>query len=162
MGRITATSIVALVLKVATGKVTGPTTYRFTNNGVTTPNIMTYSSGGQGVPIEASTVGINALDNREFEKFSALFITPSANVATIDIDYEDGHHEAGMLVTDVDALLTSTQDTEANGRLDAVVTTIDNRPGTGRPIRKVRVNATTAVTVAIVKLDNADFKRLTS
>jgi len=160
--------IIGTVIKIATGRVEGTTTYKFTNNGVTTPNIFAWSQSRQTngqVPaiLDLATVGIQAGSYEDFEQFSALFITSSANVGSIDIDYEDGHKESGLTVIEVDAMLAMNQSTEANGRLDAVVTTIDNRPVLGNPITRVRVYVPvggTAVTVAVLKLADGDFKRL--
>jgi hypothetical protein len=53
-----------------------------------------------------------------------------------------------MTVVEADAMFSQMNDTEANGRLDVMVTGFDNRRGT---IRSVKVNATTALTVLVVK-----------
>lgn len=149
-------TLVGLVLKIATGRIYAPSTLRFTNAGVTTPGIFNFGDGGNGKPIRAISVGINALSNQVFEKFSALMITPSANLGNIDIQFRDGS-PVTMTAIEVDALFAMKNPTEANGRLDAVVTTIDNRDGL---IEWVRINATTAVTVLVIKLSNEDFQLL--
>lgn len=147
---------------IATGKNGKNATYKFINAGATTPNIFAFSMAREGVPVRAAVKGINANDWQEFDKFSFLQITPSANVGSIDIEYEDGHREPGLSVLEVDAMFMLTDNSEANGRLDPVVTTIDNRPYLGNQIKKVRVNATTAVSVSVIKLDDQDYKRLTA
>lgn len=157
MSQFTAT-LVGLVLKIATGKLMKKTTYRFTNNGVTTPAIFGFSEGsnGPGKPLRALSQGINALSNQVFTKFTALLITPSANLGNLDFVYRDGT-SVTMTALEADALFAMKNPTEANGRLDAVVTTIDNREGL---IASVRVNATTAVTVVVVNFADEDFQEL--
>jgi len=160
--------LVGIVLKIATGRVEGTTTYKFTNNGVTTPNIFGWSqarltNGKTPAILSLATVGIQPASNEEFTNFTALLITASANVGSIDIDYMDGHKESGLTVTEVDAMFAMTSQSEANGRLDAVVTTIDNRAITGNRIERVRIhvpNGGTAVTVAVLKLADQDYSRL--
>lgn len=152
-------STVGLLSVIATGKTGKNATYKFTNAGATTPNIFAFSQAASGYPIRAAVKGINANDWQEFTKFSALFIHPSANVGSIDIEFENGHREPGLTVAEVDSLLMVTDNTEANARLDSASTVIDNRPFLGNQIKKVRVNATTAVSVCVVKLDDQDYKR---
>jgi len=83
-------------------------------------------------------------------------ITPSANAGSIDIQYNDGT-SVTMMALEVDALFAMKNPTEANGKLDAVVTVLDNTEG---KIAWARVNATTALTVLIVKFSDPDFQEL--
>lgn len=142
-------TVVGLTLKLATGRVFKNTTYRLTNNGATTPNIMVYSDNDKGVPVRAVSVGINATSFMDFNNFSALQITPSANVNNLEFTFSDGS-KSTMLAIEADALFALSNATEANGRLDAVVTTIDNFKN--RNISNVRVNTTTAVTVLVINI----------
>lgn len=152
MNRICGT-VIGLIIRVATGRINGNTTYTFTNNGATVPDVYAFSDNSNGVPVIGSTKGINALSNETFTKFSALFITPSANVASLDVIWADGTTQ-NMSVLEMDAHFSELNDTEANGRLDAVVTTCDNR---SQCFQSVKVNATTAVTVAAIKLPQSYF-----
>jgi hypothetical protein len=149
-------SIVGLIIKIATGRIYLPSSLRFTNGGVTTPLIYNFGDSGNGKPIRAISQGINALSNQVFDKFTALMITPSANAGNIDFQFKDGT-SCTMTVEEVDSLFALQNQTEANGRLDPVVTTIDNRAG---EIAWVRVNATTALTVLVVKFSDPDFVEL--
>lgn len=149
-------SIVGLIIKIATGRIYLPSSLRFTNGGATTPLIFNFGDSGNGKPIRAISQGINALSNQVFDKFTALMITPSANAGNIDFQFKDGT-SCTMTVEEVDSLFALQNQTEANGRLDAVVTTIDNRAG---EIAWVRVNATTALTVLVVKFSDPDFVEL--
>ena len=148
--------IVGLIIKIATGRIYLPSSLRFTNGGATTPVIFNFGDSGNGKPIRAISQGINALSNQVFDKFTALMITPSANAGNIDFQFKDGT-SCTMTVEEVDSLFALQNQSEANGRLDAVVTTIDNRAG---EIAWVRVNATTALTVLVVKFSNPDFVEL--
>jgi len=149
-------SIVGLIIKIATGRIYLPSSLRFTNGGATTPLIFNFGDSGNGKPIRAISQGINALSNQVFDKFTALMITPAANAGNIDFQFKDGT-SCTMTVEEVDSLFALQNQTEANGRLDAVVTTIDNRAG---EIAWVRVNATTALTVLVVKFSDPDFVEL--
>lgn len=151
-------TVVGLVLKIATGRIYLPSSLRFTNGGATVPDILNFGEGANGKPIRAISQGINALSNQVFDKFSALMITPSANAGNIDIQYKDGT-SVTMTALEVDALFAMKNQTEANGKLDAVVTVLDNTEG---KIAWARVNATTALTVLIVKFSDPDFKELKS
>lgn len=149
-------TIVGIVIKIATGRIYKPTSLRFTNGGATTPDILNFGDGGNGKPIRAISQGINALSNQVFDKFTCLMITPAANVGNVDFQYKDGT-SVTMTIPEVDALFAMRNPAEANGRLDAVVSAIDNRDG---QIAWVRVNATTAVTVLVVKFSDPDFQEL--
>jgi hypothetical protein len=141
-------TVIGMVLKIATGRIYKTSTVTLTNNGATVPAIFTYSDSSNGVPLEAVTQGINPLSNETFKDFSGLFITPAANVASFDVVFDDGTSQ-NMSVIEADAMFSQTSQTEVNGRLDALVTGFDNR---SRNISAVKVNATTAVTVMLVKL----------
>lgn len=136
-------TLVGLIIKVAAGKINKKTTYRFTNNGATTPIIFGYSEKTGGRQCRALSDGIVASSNCTYSGFTALMVTPSANVGSLDFTFTDGTQQTYSVI-EADALFAMKNATEANGRLDAVVTTIDNRD---KSIKSVRVNATTAVTV---------------
>lgn len=149
MSQFTAT-LVGLVLKIATGQIMKKTTYRFTNAGATTPAIFAFSErgAGKGSPVRAISDGINALSNLTYRNFSALMITPAANAGNLDFVFADGTAQT-LTAIEADALFAIKNQTDANGRLDPVVTTIDNRDGS---IASVRVNATTALTVLKINI----------
>lgn len=146
MQRISGT-VVGLILKIGSGRlIKEGSSVIFTNGGATTPAIFSYSDKGNGIPINAVTQGINALSNQTFSNFAGLGITPSANVGSFDVLFTDGTSQ-NMSVIEADAYFASKNDTEANGRFDAVVTGFDNRD---RSIESVRVNATTALSVLVI------------
>lgn len=150
-------AVVGLVLKIATGRINREgSSIVFTNDGVTVPQIFAHSLESNGEPIEAATSAIVALDNRSYRDFSGLFITPAANIASFDVIMADGTSQP-MSVAEADALFSLTHPTQADGRLDAVVTGFDNRAGL---FKSVRVYATTAVTVMLVKLPDSYFATL--
>lgn len=154
-------SVVATILRVATGRIMKPFSITFINGGVTTPLVNSYSveggSDGDGQPLLATQQGINALSSFTFEKFSGLFIAPAANLGSCDVTFSDGTVQAGLQAIDLDAIFAAQNDTEANGRLEATVTGMDN---TDRKVSTVKVNATTALTVMLVKLPDGYFKSL--
>lgn len=155
LNNIAGANIVGMCLKVATGKISRNTNYRFTNAGATTPAILAYSDNGDGVPVVAGTKGINASSYEDFTKFSALFIQTPANVSAVDVVFTNGHKQT-MSMIDIDTLYNMQRAGEADGRLGGV-SVIDNTGGT---IKAVRVYATTAVVVAIVKLPDASFEAM--
>jgi len=147
---------VGFLLKIATGKISTNTTYRFTNDGVTTPNIFIFSEEQDGIPIMATTKGINADSFEDFSKFSALFLTAPGDVTSVEIVFTDGH-KATMTIGEVDALFALNNASEANGRLTAV-SVIDN---TDQTIKSVRIFADpTGLTVLIAKLPNQVFEEI--
>lgn len=152
---INGTGVVGLVFHVATGKINRNTTIRLTNSGVTTPAIRVFSDNQSGVPFIAAVKGINANSFEDFSRFSALIIDTPANVNNIEVNFNDGHRET-WTVQDADAYFAITNQAEADGRLGGC-TIIDN---TSQNITSVRVNATTAISVLIVKLPDAAFKAL--
>lgn len=149
-------AVIGLVFKIATGRIYLPSSLRFTNAGATVPDIFNFGDSSNGKPIRAIQQGINALSNQIFEKFTAIMITPSANVGSVDFQMKDGT-SVTYTIAEVDALFNLKNPAEANGRLDAVVSTIDNTDG---KIAWVRVNATTAVTVLVIKFSDPDFQEL--
>jgi len=152
----TCATVVGMIFKIATGRIYLPSSLRFTNNGATVPDILNFGDSANGKPIRAISQGINALSNQVFDKFTALMITPSANAGNIDFQFKDGT-SVTMTIIEVDALFNLKNQTQADGRLDAVVTTIDNTEGN---IAWVRVNATTALTVLVIKFSDPDFVEL--
>jgi len=146
---------VGFLLKITTGVIAKNTTYRFTNNGVTTPNIFVYSEAPDGIPILATTKGINASSYEDFRKFSALFLTLPASLDRAEIVFNSGH-VASMGIEAIDSYFALNNQSEANGRLTAV-SVIDNTEGN---IKSVRVFATVAMTVLVVKIPNEDFQAL--
>ena len=153
-------AVVGLLIKVATGKIIGKnTTYRFTNAGATTPNVYGYSVEGNGVPIVASTMSINANSYADYEKFSALFLETPANVDNCEIIFKDGT-KSTMTTVEVASYFALRNQSEANGLLGSVVV-IDN---TDQSIQTVRVNtnAVGACTVLRAKLPDEAYKILTS
>lgn len=147
---------VGLQFKVGTGSIARNTTYRFINNGATTPMVKVYSDSKNGVPIVATTKQVNINSYEDFTKFSALFLSLPASVSTVEIVFADGH-KATMTIEEVDALFSLNNNSEADGRLNAV-SVINN---TDQSIQTVRVFAGgTAVTVLIAKLPNQAFQAL--
>jgi hypothetical protein len=150
MQRVVGSGIVGLILKVATGRIIQQgCSLIFTNGGATTPSVYAYSDNnvnGNGTPLQAVTVGLNALTNQTFQNFAGLFVTPQANVGSFDVVFADGTSQ-NMSAIEANALFATKNDTQATGVLDAVVTGYDNRD---KSIMSVRVNATTAVTVLVI------------
>lgn len=149
---------VGVMFKIATGVINKSTTYRFTNAGATTPVILASSDAPDGVPFEVATDSINASSSQTYEKFSALFLQTPANVASVDIEYENGHKESQILVAELDARFSLSNNSEADGRLGGV-TVIDNTNG---EITNVRINTNNvgALTLLIAKLPDEAFKIL--
>jgi len=142
-------TVIGLVMRIATGRIYGKTTnITFTNDGVTVPNIMWNSQNSNGRAIYAKQDGIIANSSTEIfgDSFAFLAVTPSANVGSFDLTFKDGTQQR-MTLVEADALFAKTNDTEANGRLNSVVTGFDNMRGN---IKSVKINATTAVTYMTV------------
>lgn len=149
-------TVIGNMFKVGTGAVGRNTTYRFTNNGATTPVVRVFSDSKNGIPIIATTKQINVSSYEDFTKFSGLFLTLPANVSSVEIVFADGH-KATMTIEEVDGLFSLNNQAEADGRLNAV-SVIDNRD---QSIQTVRIFAgATAVTVLIAKIPNAAFKAM--
>jgi hypothetical protein len=152
-------TVVGLMFTLCLGKIHKSTTLRLTNAGATTPAIFAFSledSPPLAVPFLAATKGINALSEDTFSAFTALAISPAANVDKVDILFSSGNRNT-FSVLELDALFCKNNPTEANGRLESTTTMIDNRDGS---IASVIVKATTALTVMNIKLPDADFQRL--
>lgn len=146
----------SIVLKVSTGRIPLSTTYRFTNNGATTPNIYVTSDNDMGVPFLVGTKQINASSFEDFEKFSALFISAPANISSAEIVFRNGT-KSTMSFQELDALFSLKSVTDANGELNAC-SVIDNRD---QQIRSVRLYSTgAALTVLIAKIPDASFDLL--
>lgn len=146
-------STVGMLLKIATGRVfckAGVVT--FTNGGATTPAVYWNSQRGVGTPgrlIRARSTTINPNSNQTFNSgdYAYLAVTNPTNVSSFDFTFADGTQQ-NMTVVEADALFAKTNETEANGRLDAVVTCIDN---TRKNIASVRINVgAAAVTIMTV------------
>lgn len=148
---------IGLCFKLATGKIKKNATIRLINNGVTTPTVKVFSDSSNGVPYECATKGINANSFENFDKFSALLITAPADVNSLEIEFTDGERST-LTIEEVDALFAMKYPSEANGRLNGV-SVVDNRD---QSIESVRVRATAALTVAVVKLPDAAFQVLKS
>lgn len=147
-------SVVGLILKIATGRVfCRAAQIIVTNDGATTPTLYWNSQQGGGSNpgrlIRASTTQINPNSNQTFikGKFAYLTITDPANVNSVDFTFSDGTQQ-NMAIVEVDALFAKTNETEANGRLQAACSCIDNTRGN---ISMVRINVgAVAITVMIV------------
>ena len=148
------------MLKVATGRVPFKTNLRFTNAGATTPIIYASSEGGQkgtpreGVPLVVGTTTINATSYQDFEKFSALFLQTPTNVASVEIEYANGHRDT-LAIQELDSLFSLRNSTDADGRLGGV-SVIDN---TDQIIKRVRINTNSvgSLPVMLVKLPQESF-----
>lgn len=142
-------SVIGLVMRIATGRIYNKTVnITFTNDAATVPNIYWNSQNSNGRPIYAKQDGIIANSSKEISglDFAFLAVTPSANVGSFDLTFKDNTQQR-YTVVEADALFAKTNDTEANGRLNSVVTGFDNMRGN---IKSVKINATTAVTYMTV------------
>lgn len=155
MGQFVST-LVSVVIKVATGRIPRSTTYRLTNNGATTPAIYATSDNDNGVPFVVATKQINASSYEDFDRFSALFIGTPANLASAEVLFTNGSRST-MTFQELDAIFSLKNQTEANGELLGV-TVIDNRDQT---IKSVRLNCSAANTILIAKIPDAAFAALT-
>lgn len=146
--------VIGLLYKIATGRVAcKAATLTFTNDGATTPTVYWNSQRGQQKPgrlIRAKTTTINPNSNQPFSgsDFAYLSVTDPANVASFDFTFADGTQQ-NMTVVEADGLFSKTNQTESNGRLAPLCTSIDN---TLRTISTVRINVgVAAVTVMLVQ-----------
>jgi len=147
---------VGIMLKIATGVIEKNTTYRFTNNGVTTPNIFAFSDSKNGVPLLATSKTININSYEDFDRFSALFLETPANILSLEMIFADGHRST-LSGVEADAYFALRNNSDANGQL-GTVTVIDN---TDQAIKSVRVNTQTgALTVLVVKIPDSAFEVL--
>lgn len=152
---IEGTNIIGLTYHIGTGLIPRNTTYRLTNAGATTPAIRVLSDNRTGIPFIAAVKGINANSYEDFSRFSALIIDVPANVNNIEMNFVDGHRETWSVV-DADTYFAIQHPAEASGRL-AGCTVIDN---TDQSIQSVRINATTAISVLVIKLPDSAFQAL--
>jgi len=149
-------STIGLAFRVATGRISRNTTYRLTNSGATTPAIFATSTNQTGIPLIAALKTVLQTSFDDFEKFSALFLSVPANIASLEFSFTNGT-KSTMSIQEAAALFNSKNPTEASGFLNAVLV-IDNRD---QSLQNVRVNTlATAVTVAIMKLPDASFQAL--
>lgn len=145
-----------VIFKIATGRIPLSTTYRFVNNGATTPTVYAFSDNLSGIPFLAATKQINTGAFEDFEKFSALFITAPANIASAEVVFRSGC-KSTMTFQELDALFSMKSSAEANGELLGC-TVLDNRD---QSIRSVRITSTgAALTVLVVKIPDQSFKVL--
>lgn len=148
-------TVVGLVFKIATGRIPRATTYRFTNNGATTPAVYAFSDADNGVPVVCATKGINASSYDDFSKFSALFIGTPANLTNADVLFTNGYRVT-MTMQELEAWFSMKNQAETNGDLNAV-TVIDNRDGS---VAAMRLYCSGANTILIAKLPDASFQAL--
>ena len=149
---------VGFMLKIATGMIARNTTYRFTNDGILTPNVFVFSEASDGIPIIATTKGINLSSYEDFSKFSALFLTLPVNVSSVEVVMSDGY-KATMQIEEVDGWFAFEHQSEANGRLTGV-SVLDNSQ---QQIKSVRIfTGGTGITVLVAKIPNEAFKQAMS
>lgn len=143
-------------LKIATGFIPRNTTFRFTNNGNTTPAIYAFSTARAGIPLIATTQQINATSYQVFTKFSALIIDNFANVLNVEISFRDGS-KSTLTIPEVDAMFTLNNPASPAGKLGPC-SCIDN---SDQSISSVRINTGAgAATVLTVKLPDESFRIL--
>lgn len=145
---------IGLLTKIATGRVIcKAAVITFTNDAATTPAVMWNSQRGQGKPgrlIRAQTTTINPNSNQTFmsDSFAYLAVTNPANITSYDFTFADGTQQ-NMTIVEVDALFAKTNETQTDGRLDAIVSCVDN---TKNSVLSVKINVgATAVIVMLVK-----------
>lgn len=146
---------VGLSLRVATGRIYRSTTYRFTNNGATTPAIYASSNNSNGVPMLVGTKQINASSYEDFQKFSAIMFAP-AGIASAEFTFANGT-KSTFAPAEIDAYF-GMQFPSENGELGSI-SVIDNRD---QSIYNIRLNVSAATTVLISKLPDASFALLKS
>lgn len=129
--------IVGFALKVANGNIPNQQTQlRFTNNGVTTPNIFQYSDQIGTDAVFASTSSVNANANQLVTDFSALFID-TTNFQNADIQFANGFSDR-FEATDIASYFTQTNQADASGLLSTALV-INNLGG---QVAGVRIFAT--------------------
>ncbi len=148
-------AIIGVALKISTGRIKKNTTYRFTNNGATTPAILAFSDNDVGVPFVVATKTINASSYEDFQNFSALFIGTPANISSAEFTFSNGCRST-LLPAEIDALFGIQYPNEA-GEL-AAVSVIDNRQQT---ISNVRLNCSASNTILACKVPDDAFAILT-
>lgn len=142
---------VGLMLKVATGRIKGNTTLRFTNSGATTPGIYTFSDSDAGLPFLVATETILALSYSEYSNFTALFVNSPANVDRVIVTFSNGF-QTTVSAVELGAYFTLKNQAETDGFLGGVLC-IDNSDGA---IQSVRIFATGSgnLNVLVVQVPN--------
>lgn len=125
MNTINGTGIIGIRLPIATGRIYKTTTYRFVNNGATTPAIYAFSDNQVGIPFLVGTKQINATSYEDFQKFTALMIGTPANVASAEFTFQNGT-KSTLATQEIDTLFSSKYQVEASGQLGGI-SVIDNR-----------------------------------
>jgi len=140
---------IGLIYKVATGRIVKNAVITFQNAGATTPAVFANSNRSSGEAIYAVQDSCNLSSNKVVSNFKCLAVQNLANVSSFDVTFSDGTIQ-NMAAIEVDALFAQTNDTQADGRLDALVTAFDNRGGKFNSV-KINSNATGAVGYMIIK-----------
>jgi len=147
-------AIVGVALKITTGRIKKSTTYRFVNNGATTPNVFAFSTNDNGVPFQIATKTINITSYEDFQNFSAIFFLPT-NVSNCEFTFMNGYR-ATLTTTEVDALFGIRFPNEG-GELGGI-SVIDNR---NQSIANIRINnGAVATTVLVAKIPDSAFKMM--
>lgn len=151
LSNLIAGTVIGLVAKLSTGRIICKAAQlTLTNNGATTPSVYWNSQRSNGRPIRARTTTINPNSPGVFmgQDFAYLAVTNPTNISSIDVTFADGIQQP-LTVVEADALFSKYNEAEANGRLDAVVTTFDN---TRNQLYQVRITTgATGVTCMMVK-----------
>ena len=127
---------VGYMLKVANGNLPNQETQlRFTNDGVTTPDIFAYSDAKGTNAIFASTSSINASANNLITDFDGLFIDPT-NFQDAEFTFSNGFTDR-FTATDIASYFLQTNQSDANGLLSTILA-VNN---VGRQIESVRIYA---------------------
>lgn len=143
-------SVTGLMLKVATGRIKGNTTLRFTNSGATTPAIYTFSDSDGGLPFIVTPKTILVGSYEDFSGFNALFATAPANVGSAVVTFKNGY-TATVSAVELAAYFALNNQAEADGYLGGVLA-VDNSPGN---IENIRLFATGAnLNVMTVQIPN--------
>lgn len=153
MNQVNATgAIIGVALKITTGRIKKSTTYRFFNNGATTPNIYAFSTNDNGVPFQIATKTVNLSSYEDFQNFSAIFYAPT-NVSNLEFTFQNGYR-ATLSTIEADALFGIRFPNEA-GELGGI-SCIDNR---NQSIANIRLNnGAVATTVLLAKIPDSAFK----
>lgn len=150
---------VANMIKVATGQIEANTTYTLVNSGATTPGIFVASELGNGVPIEATTLQVNASSTQPLSRFSAIMINGHANLDSAVITFADDSVDE-FEVADLRSMFALRFASDVGGLLAGNnVCVIDN---TDQSIKSVLLKTTGggAITVLVVRLPDEAFKVL--
>ncbi len=143
-------NVTGLMLKVATGRIKGNTTLRFTNSGSTTPAIYTFSDSDGGLPFIVTPKTILAGSYEDFSSFNALFATPPAFVGSSVVTFKNGY-TATVSAVELAAYFSLNNQAEVDGYLGGVLA-VDNSPDN---IENIRLFATSAnLNVLTVRIPN--------